>query len=294
MHTVLRLINNLTEVTTVRVEVSLYGQCTQVIRCISSGWGAFGSNLRCLNLDIVLEIFASALPPSLLLETLQELTITLSTAYRTTDAHALMHGVVVPFIDKHRFTLTSLSIDTWEFVNLTVIFGSLLHIPKLSKLSLSEVWLSLERTECSGIHRMLVAHSTSIQELVMHFRPSRCGYIGSADIAPTIWFSQQFLMTPLPRLKSLTMSPWYSTLLREDITRYVQQYSSTLTFLDLRRHHLRSCDIESLATMLSLTNKLRHLHISMRRLFIGTMELMCKALPGLEELSVADMTEVSH
>ena len=132
---------------------------------VHTAWSTLQSRLRILNLAIPLEAYSNSkiLPPNLVLESLEELTIVLRKAYNTTDDGEIITAIT-PFINRHHKSIISLTIDTPEAkVDPSPLFNALCQFPRMSNLSILHPATRLQPTDRTGIDVFLAKHAQQLK-----------------------------------------------------------------------------------------------------------------------------------
>ncbi|KAF8157059.1 hypothetical protein B0H34DRAFT_859645 [Crassisporium funariophilum] len=224
----LRNVRGMKNVTSLNIEcpeVDDYRGFYDAMPLIEGAWYAHGSHLRSLTLNIPLELYKRVLPPSIKLDSLEELKISLRSPEASTNCKEILSTICLPFIQRHSQTLNRLSVNAQERVDLFDLFLDL-NLPHLVGLAISQ---PIDFPH--GVGTLLSKHSPNLRELKLHLSVSR----GDPDIpTPSKLFSHPAFDVPLPMLTSLELSlfPWMQAL------QGVKQILAIMTSTGLQRLHL--------------------------------------------------------
>jgi hypothetical protein len=248
-------------------------------------WSTVQSQLRTLNLAIPLEAYSNSriFPPSLVLESLEELTVVLRKAYNTTDDGEFI-SAIIPFINRHHKSLISLTIDTPDTkVDPSPLFNALCLFPRVTKLSILH---PVARLQPTGIDVFLAKHAQQLEEFKMRF-------YGSDFLPfPNELFSHPIFQIDLPRLAYLDLGLFHwptsaQPAVTDGLVGYVGRVRRSLTRLAVRDCVLTFPQVVSLVSVVnSEASKLRSLEMHVNFLSCSLLDLLSQQLPMLYHLEL--------
>lgn len=273
---------------------------------LTTGWTAFGSNLRALTLDIPVEAIQLALPPSLFLDNLEELTLDLAVAYRSTETTTQMCTSLLPFINRHSNTLKSFNVTTWDSINLSPLLQGMVLMPHLNKISFRPFFVGMTQTDTSGLGHLLSRHAENIEDLTIHFRKPMSTLMrfqqpvfvdhdvfarspGAFMKYPEfdIWFAQPFFHVEFRRLRKLDLSMNNAPAsYASGMIAYVLRSMRCLTHLVLHDLEFSFDQLTSFVIPLGEEGKIKYLMISALTFTPGLLDVLARGLPTLEELNL--------
>ena len=255
---------------------------------VHTAWSTLQSRLRILNLAIPLEAYSNSkiLPPNLVLESLEELTIVLRKAYNTTDDGEIITAIT-PFINRHHKSIISLTIDTPEAkVDPSPLFNALCQFPRMSNLSILHPATRLQPTDRTGIDVFLAKHAQQLKEFKIRF------YGADFLPIPNVFLSHPIFRIDLPRLAYLDLGllQWptsVQTEVTDGLLRYVGRVGRSLTRLAVRDCVLTFSQVVSLVSVVSFkASELRSLEMHVYFLSCSLLDLLSQQLPKLYHLEL--------
>ncbi|TFK33986.1 hypothetical protein BDQ12DRAFT_657405 [Crucibulum laeve] len=287
----LQIVGSLSNVTTLHLECADYADNLDwfmyAMPFVMAGWGAFGHILQRLTLEVPVESMREVLPTALRLDNLEELHVKLSVAEPETDTTDIIRTSLVPFINNHHRNLSSFSVSAIEQLDFTALLGDLVYMPRLTKFSVSQLFVSMDQTDTAGLARFLDMHGRNLRDLNVQFYTKKATPAKFPE--QTEWFAQPFYSVVLPRIEALSLGlldfPAWSL---HGTTSYISQFRDTLSSLSIKNIKLSYEEVESLITVVAPTPnvKMRHLTLVLRHISPQLFNILSLKLPDLEELSL--------
>ncbi|KDR72655.1 hypothetical protein GALMADRAFT_270615 [Galerina marginata CBS 339.88] len=248
------------------------------------------SRLRSLSLSIPLEAYPNIIATTPVLESLEELSITLRVTHFTT-VYEEIFSLIIKFIDRHSGTLHTLTVDTpHRRVAPFHFFNNLGQLPKLRKLTVHYPVNHLLPQHPTGIDAFLRNHASQLEEFSFHICDLFANYFLPT---PNEVFSHPILLIPMPRLASLELClfQWAGAVHRnsmaDNLLKYLHPMRKTLSRFALHNHALIFPEIKSIVLAIGgpesqLTDLELQVHLSTHDLF----DLLSHQLPQLHRLEV--------
>lgn len=286
---VLNAVSMLSNVTTFYIKChhdDKHSSFTLTLPVIETGWSAFGATLRNLTLDVPLQTLQAILYPSLHLKVLEDISMKLFVVEsdKAPPIVALINSYVVPFVNKHRATVRSLSFSCSEILDPSTLLLGLEHFPHLKKFSLTQSFFTTLEVDTRGMHHVLANHADTLQELFLHFDAVRTY---GEPLPSEDWFKQSFLSIPLPCLENLDigLSEFPKYIIMGIINDFKHLYSS-LESLALRGAQLSLDEIGDLLEHFRPGNRLSVLDIQVAHISPGLLDLLSTKFPFLVALKL--------
>ncbi|KDR76141.1 hypothetical protein GALMADRAFT_247352 [Galerina marginata CBS 339.88] len=287
LRNVLKIMRQMTSLTSFRVEIR--GEEHWYFKEISAdffapGWAAFGVNLRTLELRIPLEDMAKVLPPvgTATLTSLETLYVQIIRASLTTSEGAIIMKQLLPFVNHHRRTLKSLTLDVAEQTNLSPFLLGLHHVPSLESFKLKQPFVSEDETDFTGLKHFFQMHRSHLTHFDIDMISTFTHYP-----TPYAFFAQDCFSVALPKLRGLSIHlhyfpPAYS----EGILPYIHQFKSTLVSLEVHEHRWILGRLQTLVEGFSSTSTLKELKICLTDFSPDVLLLLATNLPNLDTLNI--------
>ncbi|KAF9484068.1 hypothetical protein BDN70DRAFT_872968 [Pholiota conissans] len=245
------------------------------------GWSTFGNNIQSLNLLVPLEALPHILPaPNNNFPNLHTLSCLIVRAGRSNVSAT---DVLLPFLEEHRFSLRSLTVDQTEKASLSPLL-ELLHLPSLAHFKLVQPYFEAGLPDYSGLQHFFKEHRSHLRrfEIVVGIHSRRV-----YQTYPI--FTDKCFSTPLPKLEHLNIdfSPGdvYGPLLSGSLSDYVHQFTASL--VSLRIGFGRSLFMTDLKT---LTEGFRHARLRSLEITVffepGLFTILSTNIPGLDTLNL--------
>lgn len=283
-----RVMGSLSNVTYVALRRT---DCDSIAPLLSTGWRAYGSNLRRLSLTIPLEEYATFESPTTF-SNLEELDISVSRIIPWSfprDDKAVIEDLA-PFVNGLKSTLRSFSLSLNSCINLSPLFQHLEHFPSLRRIFLAIVIDKVHLSEPTHLERFFLRHSETLQLITLH--TSSCivaGYSGvwkPTNLSPIIFPKLQELELEMREFTETSMI----TLM---FIAHSYHIFDTLTVLRLTNHNLTFAEVDTLASAFShrrgrdrAGDAFRSLHIDIKKLSPQLVDLLAEKLPDLRKLSL--------
>jgi len=144
--------------------------CTK-LDVIKAGWPIFAANLINLHLDVPLEEIHLVLLSHIRLLRLEKLSIVFRILPTSEPKlpNELIRKSLLPFLIDHGPTLRSLTFVARENLNISSMLSSLQHMPYLSRLDITHLFVSSESPSLVGLHHFLETHQSQLQHLAFNF-----------------------------------------------------------------------------------------------------------------------------
>ncbi|KXN87444.1 hypothetical protein AN958_08875 [Leucoagaricus sp. SymC.cos] len=251
----------------------------------------FGSSLRSLTILVPMEFWEIFLNPSFQISRLDHFGVMFSKVMWTdallcTKLEQLVELYLIPIIQRHRSTLSSLNIMS-PYFDCAPFFQRAGFIPSLHTLKVEECGgLSSARTK-GNFHHFLQRHRETILQL--EWSPEEVDY---EVLGQDIWFDLRYheLIT-LPNLKTLELKNMEGfsnlpTLFLSNVDRLLKCHSSTLTKLCLEAYNPYLNTLYSLLGNVA-SDVLLHFEIGTRALPRDLLAAMATKLPSLRFLRLS-------
>ncbi|KAF8183425.1 hypothetical protein BJ912DRAFT_551433 [Pholiota molesta] len=267
------------------------------------GWSTFRTSLRSLELTVPVEDLVVILPNLShgILPNLDTISLRISRASIATQGDVIMGETILPFLQSHRHTLRSLTLDNdhdmAERINLSPLLLEL-HLSSLTHFKLVPPFAFLLReANYTGLLRFFQTHRSHLTHFAIAI-----GFPSGFDHGslPFPFFSEECFATPLPRLEHLAIdysftyneSTW--GVLRNSMIRYIHQFRSTLVSLKLNSFDIWSLQsVRLLVEGFASSAQLRRLDIMVDFFEPELLTILAANLPHLEVLNIS-MLSISH
>ncbi|TFK28472.1 hypothetical protein FA15DRAFT_652719 [Coprinopsis marcescibilis] len=251
---------------------------------IRVSWSSYSSCLRRLILKVPLECYEALLSPSIVFPRLSDLSVYIFAADYSTNPVEPIRSALVPFINQHVNSLESISIITPETgtADLSPMFFNLKYFPRLSKLHLVFCALSLDYINLTGLHEFFSAHSTQLQDVVLHF--NRMIGLKAQNFHSPTFFSLPVFRVAFPALRSLDLGfTGFRDSTGQGTISYVHRFRERLSRLLLNHTQL---SIGNVARLTNSFSSLRYLEIFVYHLSPTLLDLLSTKLVHLEDLRI--------
>ncbi|KAG6864931.1 hypothetical protein C0991_006282 [Blastosporella zonata] len=238
--------------------------------------------LRVLTLDIMVEGYQS-LSLTTVFPLLENLHITLSNAYCSTDSKSIIDNILAPFVNNHHATLRAFHLSSLRSIYTFDIPAFLLKLRYFTSLKTFGLWhpfVSIRQSDSAGVRHVLHLHSEHLLELYLHAKgPIQYSMYPTAEQ----WYAQEFLQVKLPNLQVLDLDiELYPDIVQTAI--YLGQFQSSLITLRLSVNTLSYEDVKHIAETFSIQDRLKELCLSVGVLSLQLFALLAEKLPSLEKL----------
>lgn len=205
------------------------------------GWSCFCRTLQKLELRVPIESMDAILPDLTAsggkVENLEELSLDIMRATpSSTESTIIMLETIRPFLDVHRHSLKSLTIDALENTNLAPILDSV-NFPSLAHFRLVQPYFQKWSADYTGVREFLTNHCSHLIsfEIAVGF-PAVDDGLYLSDSEPI--FAQECFRVPLPNLQNLAVLYEFddnpmTARIRDSVIDYVHQFRASLISLSL-------------------------------------------------------------
>jgi hypothetical protein len=257
----------------------------------TTGWSTFRTSLQSLELRVPVEDLTLVLPDLSqdILPNLDTVSIWIIRASIAAREDIIMVETILPFLQSHRRTLRSLTLDVAERTNLSPLLLTL-HLPSLTHFKLAQPYFKQGEADYTGLTRFFKVHRSHLTHFEIVTGPPT---VLDAASRRYPFFSQECFTIPLPRLEHLSIdraiSEAYSGgILRDSVTSYVHQFKSTLVSLKLTgAHSWVLCGVKRLVEGFVSSARLRRLDISVVFFQPELLAVLAANLPHLEVLNIS-------
>lgn len=257
----------------------------------SVGWSTFRTSLRSLELRVPVEDLVLVLPDLSrgILPNLDTISLRIIRASIAAQEDVIMVETILPFLQSHRLTLRSLTLDMAERTNLSPLLLEL-HLSSLTHFRLVQPFIKQGEADYTGLQRFFQTHRSHLT----HFDIA-IGLPSVLDAAsqPYPFFSQECFATPLPRLEHLSIDYSFSDaygggVLRDSVISYIHQFRSTLVSLKLDYFHCWVLEsVKLLVEGFVSSARLRRLDILVVFFEPELLTVLAANLPHLEVLNIS-------
>ncbi|KAF9473911.1 hypothetical protein BDN70DRAFT_997394 [Pholiota conissans] len=251
------------------------------------GWPTFRTSLQSLELRVPVEDLALILPKETL-SNLEAVSFWVIRASISAQEDTIVVETILPFLQSHRLTLRSLTLDVAERTNLSPLLSEL-QLPFLTYFKLSQPYFEQGVADYTGLQRFFKRHRSSLLRLdIVVGHPSAL----SAS-QPYPFFSQECFSISLPHLEHLAIDYNFSDLygggvLRDAVINYIHRCKSTLTSLTLGSSQTWTLNSAKLLVEGFIsTARLRRLEISVVFFESELLTVLAANLPNLEILKIS-------
>lgn len=170
-------------------------------------WDTMGQNLRKLKVECPSEKFGLLLDASATVTNLEELKITIPLIRSLDSIHQSTSAIVtsrplIAFVQTQRYSLRSLVLTSFEFLNLTSYINEFGYFPCLNQLKITLTFNHITLPIPSTLTRFLDMHKATLQTIDI-----QRNYKGT-DTTYSTWISQELPTLEFPVLQTLRIGIW--------------------------------------------------------------------------------------
>jgi hypothetical protein len=259
---------------------------------LPAGWSTFRTSLRSLELTVPVEDLVAVLPnlSQGILPNLDTFSLRIFRASIATQGDVIiMVETILPFLQSHRHTLRSLTLDNnhamAQRINLSPLLLEL-HLSSLTHFKLVQPYaFMLGAADYTGLMRFFQRHSSHLT----HFTIAT-GLPSVVDRASQLspFFTQECFAMPLPRLEHLAVDHSFSDeYVGDSMIHYIHQFRPTLVSLKLDSFYTWTFEsVRLLVEGFASTARLQRLDILIVCFEPELLTILAANLPNLEVLNI--------